>query len=244
MDTGVVAPVVPNYTDAYNSLGSVYDPQVAAVQATEAPAMSALDQAKVNAFSTIGQQANAKGMTFSGFTPDQEATYTGTKYLPAVANLQAGITNAVNKLNTARSTQAQSLVSTAQTAANDAAYKNDQLALQQEKLNQPSASTLITPYQQAQLNNTQTSQQLAAMKAYTVTQKANNAGYAITGPSGQPVSLANYSQATGQSLLNLLGNSQSAYDRNAYNYAVAAGTKGQSEDQILNYLQKNYSKIF
>lgn len=43
------------------------------------------------AFGQIEQGAQNKGMFFSGFSPDEQATYTSTTYLPALAQLQATI---------------------------------------------------------------------------------------------------------------------------------------------------------
>lgn len=62
--------------------------------------LAGLDQAKTNSFAQIGQDAQAKGMAFSGFTPKEEATYTGSTYLPAVAQLASTIASARNSLLT------------------------------------------------------------------------------------------------------------------------------------------------
>ena len=43
------------------------------------------------AFGQIEQGAQNKGMFFSGFSPDQQAKYTGSTYLPALAQLQSTI---------------------------------------------------------------------------------------------------------------------------------------------------------
>lgn len=43
------------------------------------------------AFGQIEQGAQNKGMFFSGFSPDEQANYTSTTYLPALAQLQATI---------------------------------------------------------------------------------------------------------------------------------------------------------
>lgn len=43
------------------------------------------------AFGQIEQGAQNKGMFFSGFSPDEQATYTSTTYLPALAQLQSTI---------------------------------------------------------------------------------------------------------------------------------------------------------
>lgn len=147
------AAAVPSYDQAYGSLGSVYDPQVAQVNTEigqlpgqQQVQQSALDQAKVNAFRDITTAANNKGMLFSGFTPDQQAQYVGTKYLPAVANLQTSFQNnkntlleKINQINATRASQAQGIVSSANTAANDNYYKNAQLQLGYARLNSSNA---------------------------------------------------------------------------------------------------------
>lgn len=112
-----------NYGDYYNSLEGVYAPQVQQIQQQQAalPAQfdaqrTALEQAKTNAFKGIANTANARGVYFSGFQPDQQATYTGATYLPAVAKVAAAQTQAQSQLQQAlndvtakRTTHAQSL---------------------------------------------------------------------------------------------------------------------------------------
>ena len=78
----------------YANLASVYDPQRAAIQeqlnalpTQYEPQKAALEQAKINAFRDIGQTAQSRGVSFSGFTPSESARYVGEKYLPALAAL-------------------------------------------------------------------------------------------------------------------------------------------------------------
>lgn len=154
---------VPTYDQAYGSLSSVYDPQVQLVQQEQAQlpgqqqtVLSSLDQAKVNAFRDITNSANAKGMLFSGFTPNQEATYIGTKYLPAVANAKTSFQNQantlqdkINQINAQRASQAQGIVSSATTAAQNAAYKNAQLAISAQKASTNSKASTVAANQSA-----------------------------------------------------------------------------------------------
>jgi len=140
----------PTYEQAYAQLGSTYDPQVASVnqqiaglQPLQDAQQAGLDQAKVNAFRDITNSANQKGVLFSGFTPDQQAQYVGTKYLPAVANLKQTFTNQrtslldkINAINAQRSQQATSTVSAAQAAAATNAYHQAQLQLGYARLAQ------------------------------------------------------------------------------------------------------------
>jgi hypothetical protein len=107
----------------YNQIAGIYDPQraiIAQQRAALEPAMqsqiSALEQAKINAYRDIGTTARARGMQFSGFSPEQEARYTGATYLPALANVKAqyaaGMTSldkALADIATAQGTQALNL---------------------------------------------------------------------------------------------------------------------------------------
>lgn len=123
--------------DFYNQLASIYDPQVQSIQAQQAllPAQaeaqtSALEQARTNAFKKIDNTASARGMTFSGFSPDQQATYTGATYLPALANVKLSqnqanlkLIDALNGINANRGTQAMNMYQSQQNALADANAK-------------------------------------------------------------------------------------------------------------------------
>lgn len=114
----------------YNQLAPIYEPQVASLKAQEnalAPQYqaqkSALEQARINAFRNISNTASSRGMAFSGFTPEQEAQYTGATYLPAMANLEAqqlkgkqSLIDAINAANAERYSKAMGLSESAQQA--------------------------------------------------------------------------------------------------------------------------------
>lgn len=75
-------------------LGSVYNPQIeqvnqqlAALPAYYTAQQGGLDTAKTNAFTDIGNQASAKGMSYSGMPIAEQSRYVGEKYLPAMAQL-------------------------------------------------------------------------------------------------------------------------------------------------------------
>lgn len=132
-----------DYNEVYNSLAGQYQPQtdlvnsqIADLPRQEQAVQDSLDQAKVNAFKDITSSANSKGVLFSGVPIDQQATYTGTKYLPAVAQNKTAFLNSkntllgqINSLQSARQRQAQDSVSSYQKAQSDNAYKQAQLQL-------------------------------------------------------------------------------------------------------------------
>ncbi len=255
-----MAPTVDSYDTIYGSLAGQYQPQtdlvntqLAQLPTQQAAQQASLDQAKVNAFKDITNQSNSRGVLFSGVPIDQQATYTGTKYLPAVANMQTSFNNqktsllgSLNNINAQRMTTARGIQSNQQSnltayqkAQSDAAYKNAQLQLsaQRNAISASKGSGGITPYQQANLAS-------KAAAQYKLTYKPNNAGYAFTGPNGVPISAYQYAQATGNSLLDLLKNSPSQYDQNAYNQAIGMHNQGYGEDQILNALSSKYKALF
>jgi len=77
-------------------LNAVYDPQKQnynqQIQSLD-PAMQAeekgLSAAKEDAFSQITAGANRRGLLFSGIPIEEQARYTGSQYLPSVANLKS-----------------------------------------------------------------------------------------------------------------------------------------------------------
>lgn len=82
--------------DILTELNTVYDPQKALVKeqmATIDPSQSAemqgLQAAQQDAFQAITDQANRRGMFYSGAPISEQQKYTGATYLPAVANLRA-----------------------------------------------------------------------------------------------------------------------------------------------------------
>lgn len=148
-------PPVQSYDDIYNSLGSQYQPQtdlvnqqLAQLPTQQAAQQASLDQAKVNAFRDITNSANSKGVLFSGVPIDQQSTYVGTKYLPAVANLNTSFNNqktsllgSLNNINAQRMTTARGIqnqqqqnLAAYQKAQADEAYKQQQLQLSYARL--------------------------------------------------------------------------------------------------------------
>lgn len=128
-------PLPPNptvdYGTAYNELGSTYDPQVQQTQTQidalpgqQATALSSLDQAKANAFKDNALTSNAKGVLFSGYTPQANQDYTANTYNPSVDKLNTTVAankqsllDKINDINNQRAGQAENLVEST-TAAN------------------------------------------------------------------------------------------------------------------------------
>lgn len=152
------------YNQAYNQLGAAYNPQsqlinqqIGQLDPQLTAQTSALDQAKVNAFKDITDQSNAKGVLFSGVPIDQQSTYLGEKYLPALADLKSTYQNSknslvgqLNTLNSQRVQQAQGAVSDFAKNQADANYKNAQLQIQYAKLANSQSAASNKPLTQTQ----------------------------------------------------------------------------------------------
>lgn len=157
-----------DYQSVYNSLAGQYQPQtdlvnsqIADLPRQQQAVQDSLDQAKVNAFKDITSSANSKGVLFSGVPIDQQSTYVGTKYLPAVAQNKTSFQNTkntllgqINTLMSSRQRQAQDSVSAYQKAQQDNAYKQAQLALgyarlgiSQQRANQGKAAAPLSEQQ-------------------------------------------------------------------------------------------------
>lgn len=67
------------------------DTDIAANEKYGEAQVAGLEAKKTRAFGDIEQAAQNKGMFFSGFSPDAQATYTADTYLPALASLQQTI---------------------------------------------------------------------------------------------------------------------------------------------------------
>lgn len=94
----MAAPAIRDLNVLVNELGQSVKGQKALIDADIASNAQAgqaqiegLQAQQQQAFGQIEQAASDKGMFFSGFSPDQQAQYTSTTYLPALANLQATI---------------------------------------------------------------------------------------------------------------------------------------------------------
>lgn len=221
-----------DYTQAYNQTASVYQPQVDLInqqigqlQPQQDAEQASLDQAKVNAFKDITNQSNSRGVLFSGVPIDQQATYVGEKYLPAVANLKSTFQNnkntllgQINDIQAKRATQAQNTVSDYQKNAADTAYKNAQLALSYARLGNSQGNTSTAAQQKLQSQFKVTGKKAIDSGATTAT-SSNSHGYEYTGPNGTPINMYQYLVGSGQgvdSLANLLQNG-SAFDKAVYN---------------------------
>lgn len=111
-----------------SQLNTIHNPQINLVKQQQAalPAQfdlvkQGIEQAKSNAFRDISSKARGMGVAFGGYSPSEQARYTGATYLPALADLQGKQTaaasflqDALNQIYANRATQAYGLYNTIQ----------------------------------------------------------------------------------------------------------------------------------
>lgn len=139
--------LITEQTNALQPEQSQIDTQIAANDTSGSAQQAGLNAAKNTAFGGITQAANDRGAYFSGFTPNQEATYTGSTYLPALAKLQSTIDATKNTLLG----QKAALNTTANTNALGE-QKNQQAQL--DSYNNAQATAAATAQAAADRNNT------------------------------------------------------------------------------------------
>jgi len=126
MDQAQVQNYISQLNPVYEPQKALIQQQMAALPASYEAQKSALEQAKVNAFRDIQNVAQQRGVSFSGFTPSEQASYTGTKYLPALAGLaqqqssrENQLQQVLNTLNANQYNQGMSNYASTLKAAND-----------------------------------------------------------------------------------------------------------------------------
>lgn len=165
------APVVQNLQNLVSQFTAAQAPEDAQIDSevsqndqSGTAQIAGVNQAKDNAFGDITNAANARGALFSGFTPSQEASYTGSTYLPALAKIQAAIATTRNTLLGSKA----NLASTANTnALNEQKTEQQELNTYKEQQQAQSATKAL------QLQSEQFTKQEDALKLAAAEQSAN-----------------------------------------------------------------------
>ena len=138
----------------YKSLESIYAPQRQLLQQQMkslpqqyAMERSGLEQAKLNAFRDISSKARGMGVAFGGYSPSEQARYTGATYLPALGKIQQaqteGLTSlqsALNQLYGTQQKEAMGLYQTAQQQAEARRQWEAEMAEQRRQANMRASS--------------------------------------------------------------------------------------------------------
>lgn len=193
------------YEQIYGNLNQFYNPQRQAIQAQQAqiPGMyqvqtTALEQAKANAFRDIASTARGRGVAFGGYTPSEQARFTGEKFLPALAAIkneqltrQNALADALLALNAKQGSEAQSNYTSQQNALADAQAKRE--------------AALIAAQARIQAAGISASSKSPALTKFTAKDVINKdtgkkTGTNFYGQNGQPVTAAQYYSGIGGSI--------------------------------------------
>jgi hypothetical protein len=151
--------ILASRANIYNPQRDLINQQIAQLDPQQQVATQGLEVAKQTAFGDINNAANARGLAYSGAPIAEQQRYVGEKYLPALANLQNTYAGNKSKLQAAllginqdEMTSAQQLQQQQQKDEADAAYKQQQLAISQQKANsktqKPSNRDIQTAFNQ------------------------------------------------------------------------------------------------
>lgn len=210
----------------YASLGSVYDPQANLIrqQQSEIPGQIAeeekgLQAKQESAFGQILGGARQRGMGFSGIPLQEQAKYTASEFLPAVARLrQTGrqqattLEEALLGINERRRTFAQQIRDgdlQREQQERQMAEQRRQFDLQLQESQRASRAAAGGGFSPSMGGG-------GAAKAPTMIRKQDG-GFAFTDPSGRPISAAAYSLGTGTPFRALLQQMANQGDKGAKN---------------------------
>lgn len=239
--------LIAEYGKAYDPQRALIDADINANAASGQAQEAGLDAKKTTAFKQIGQNSQNKGMFFSGFSPNEEATYTAGTYLPALAQLQATIAATRSSLLGKKADIETDVYNKAfNTREQDVAAKNNWQTEQERRAWQAEQDRINREFQASE-NAKQRSASAASSRASagpSLELRRNSAGgYDVyeDGQKSKNYDLAGYAQATGKDLINLLANGD-AQDRQAakyYNDNIRLG-RGQAYalDRLMNYDRK------
>lgn len=93
--------IMKELNSVYNPQREVYNKQINALPGQQAAQMKGLESAKTDAFNQIVTGANRRGVAFGGIPLEEQQSYLGSSYLPAVANLKNRFTQQAGSLQAA-----------------------------------------------------------------------------------------------------------------------------------------------
>jgi hypothetical protein len=232
-------------------LGSVYDPQVASLRQQQSlvPEMQAneekgLEAKQTQAFGDILNGARQRGLGFSGIPLAEQAKYTSTDFLPAIARLRSeskqrssSLEDAILGINERRTTNALGLRQ--QDVDND--YRERQLAEQQRQFNEQLDASRRAA---AGANSFAPSFGGGSSSAPAAAKMQSRGGgqFNFQTASGQPISAVKYAQLMGADPIQFLYQLGQQGDKTSAQawYALSKVTNPAAQANV----KKQYSSLF
>lgn len=201
-------------------LNPTYQPQVQSIQqqmglipqqiATQEAALGAKQsQAYENILS--GARRRGTGVAFGGIPLGEQAKYSATEYMPALANLRTAGTqqatslqDALNQIEERKQTLGQNIYQTEQQRA----FEAEQAALNRESQRQSAATSAISPTMLSQLLGGQNQPAARAVQQ-------SPGSFAFYGADNTPITAAKYAKQTNQNIGDILYDMGASGDRDA-----------------------------
>lgn len=218
-------PAVQNLNDIIGSITAAQAPEQAQIDqniqdndTSGTAATAGLGAAKDAAFGKIQQDASNRGELFSGFSPDAQATYTGSTYLPALAKLQQTIEGTKNTLlgqKAALTTQANTqALSTQQDEQKELdAYNSQQEQEAQARTLQAEAEAAAAKEGALNRSAAASAAQSKAANALGSVTKNKVGGYNFFDANGNPITASAYANLNKTTIANVLQGSADKGDQ-------------------------------
>lgn len=252
----MAAPSVRTLDQILAEIGTVYNPQIQSVQTrlNDIPNQikaeeQGLSAQKDQAFGNILDGARRRGLGFSGIPLGEQAKYTATDYLPALARLrQSGkeqamsLQDAINQIQERRQNQALSLQQYDQQRYDAYESEQRQLAAQREAAARQAAATRAA----APTYNTGGGAAQAAQPAAQMVEQAPGS-FSFINASGSPITAGQYAKETGNDIRDVLysmaqrGDAGAAAAYNDIRYGRISQSTIDKYSHILGGITPNYT---
>lgn len=202
----------------YNPQRDIYNKQINALPGQQEAQMKGLQSAKEDAFNQIVTGANRRGVAFGGIPLEEQQSYLGSSYLPAVANLKNRFIQQKGSLQEALA----ELAGRQRAEARDIYDREYARELEQQRLEEArrAAARASSGGGGGGVFNlggdwSGTSETPAIQQPEYQSMQKSNGSFAFTDPNGNPISAATYAKATGINFIDLVQQMARAGDKGA-----------------------------
>ena len=237
--------IIQELDAGYNPSRQLINQKLAALPGQAQSEISGLQATQANAFNDIVANARDRGLGFSGIPIAEQAKYTSSSFLPAVARVkqsqneaQTSLTDALNQTNLEQRKTAMSLRESEMNRDEQQRQFNEQLAAQRRAAAASRASS--AGYSGGYVSGSAGAPQPAA-------QQRQGGGFNFADASGRSVSAAKFAQLTGKPIgevLFTMGKSGDRYAQQLYNTLKNDPFFGKGNAGYDARIKKAYQPIF
>lgn len=240
--------IVKELDAGYNPSRDIINKQIKALPGMAESEISGLKATQAESFDNILAGARGRGMGFSGIPIQEQAQYTASQFLPAVARVrqaqndkQSTLLGALADVNRTQLSEASRIREAELNRDEQIRQFNEQQAAA-ERARQAAARASSGGFNTGLLNNAPKSTPKAASAA-----RRADGGYNFTDAGGKPISAARYAQLMGKSIgevLYTMGSSGDQYAQQLYNQLKGDPFFGKGNKAYDDKVKRQYSAIF